>query len=87
MNNNERSTAMTDDRINDVINRLEKIADRLDERCNRMTDHLDDHSKRITILETKDEQRDKPSKWGNFAQIGSVIVALIAFVVAVWRNQ
>lgn len=76
---------MTDDiRINDVINRLEKIADRFEDRCDKIDTHLEDHSKRITVLETRQSMRPV---WGSISQIGSAIVAIMAFLVAIWKNH
>ena len=43
--------------------------------------HLEDHSKRITIVETLQKERNKPSK----KLIGGYISGGIAILVALWR--
>ncbi len=80
---------MTDqqsDRIGDLINRLEKIADKFDERCDKIGTHLEAHAARITVLETKESIREKPSKWGTWSQLGSALIAGIALIAALWRR-
>ncbi len=46
-----------------------------------LNSHLEDHSKRITITETLQKERHKPSK----KIIGGYISGAIAVVVALWK--
>lgn len=74
---------MTDtDRIADIIARLEKIADTFEARCNRITEHLDDHSRRIVTLETIQAQTDKrPASLTAIGTVGAFLVAIAALIV------
>ncbi len=58
-----------------VMDSLPKIESHLQ----KINGHLDDHSKRLTIVEIKQEERNKPSKktlGGYGAMIGALAVAL-----------
>ena len=52
-------TEIQRDRVDDVIDRLERIAEKLDKRCDKIVDHLDDHSRRITTIEVKLDENDR----------------------------
>ena len=56
--------------LNEIKGHLEKI-----------NGHLDDHSKRITTIEVKQEERNKPSKKA-LGVLGSIIAGII---VALWK--
>jgi len=78
---------MTDEaRINDVIARLEKIAETFEDRCNKINEHLEDHSRRIVTLEVIRTQGEKrPAIWQNYSAVVSALVAVSAFVIALMK--
>ena len=60
-----------------IGNHLQNIDSHLD----KINNHLNDHSSRITIVETLQKERNKPSK----KSIAGWVSGLIAIVVALWR--
>lgn len=77
---------MTDDaRINDVIQRLEKIAETFEKRCSDINTHLEDHSKRIVTLEVIHAQTEKievqrPQQWQGYAAIVGVFISIATLI-------
>lgn len=64
-----------DQKVNDFLPRIENHLEKIN-------NHLDDHSKRITITETLQKERNKPSK----KMIGGYISGAIAIAVALWKS-
>lgn len=63
-----------DQKVQDSLPRIEKHLERIN-------NHLDDHSKRITITETLQKERNKPSK----KSIAGWVSGAIAIAVALWK--
>lgn len=63
-----------DQKVQDSLPKIESHLDKINE-------HLDDHSKRITIVEVKQEERNKPSK-KTLTGYGAGIIGL---AVALWK--
>ena len=60
-----------------VQDSLPKIEGHLD----KINGHLDDHSKRLTTVEVKQEERHKPSK----KTLAGYITGGVAIAVAIWK--
>ena len=63
-----------DQKVQDSLPKIEKHLDKIN-------GHLDDHSKRITTVEVKQEERNKPSK----KTISGWIGGGVAIIVALWK--
>ena len=63
-----------DQKVQDSLPRIERHLEDIN-------GHLDDHSKRITITETLQKERNKPSK----KTLGGYGAALVALAVALWK--
>ena len=63
-----------DQKVQDSLPKIEKHLDKIN-------GHLDDHSKRITITETLQRERNKTSK----KTYAGYISGMIAIVVALWK--
>ena len=69
----------------DLLTRIDqKVMDslpRIEKHLEIINGHLDDHSKRITITETLQKERNKPSK----KVIGGYISGAVAITIALWK--
>jgi len=63
-----------DQKVQDSLPRIEKHLEKIN-------GHLDDHSKRITVTETLQKERNKPSK----KSIAGYTSGGIAIAVAIWK--
>lgn len=63
-----------DQKVQDSLPRIENHLDEIN-------GHLDDHSKRITITETLQKERNKPSK----KTLGGYAAGVVAIAVALWK--
>ncbi len=63
-----------DQKVQDSLPKIEKHLEKIN-------GHLDDHSRRITIVEVKQEERNKPSK-KSLAGYGT---GLLGICVALWK--
>ena len=63
-----------DQKVQDSLPKIEKHLEKIN-------GHLDNHSKRITITETLQKERNKPSK----KMVGGYISGAIAIAVALWK--
>ena len=77
MNKEERDILLIrlDQKVHDSLPKIEKHLDKIN-------GHLDDHSKRITITETLQKERNKPSK-KSLAGYTSITLAIL---VALWKS-
>ena len=64
-----------DQKVQDSLPRIETHLDKIN-------GHLDDHSKRITITETLQKERNRPSK----KAIASWVSGAAAIIVALWKS-
>ena len=76
---------LTAEKRDELLIRLDqKIMDslpRIETHLERINGHLDDHSKRLTITETLQHERNKPSK----KSIAGYITGGVAIAVALWK--
>ena len=74
-----------EDSESDLLIRIDqKVMDllpKIEEHLEKINGHLDDHSKRITTVEVKQEERNKPSK----KSIGGYGAAVVGIIIALWR--
>ena len=63
-----------DQKVQDSLPKIERHLDKIN-------GHLDDHSKRITITETLQKERNKPSK----KSMAGYISGAVAIGVALWK--
>lgn len=54
---------------------------KIEQHLEKINGHLDDHSKRITIVEVKQEERNKPSK----KTLSGLGVGIVGIAVALWK--
>ena len=64
-----------------VFHIREKSLPKIEEHLEKINGHLDDHSKRITVTETLQKERNKPSK----KSIAGYITGGTAIVIALWK--
>ncbi len=76
MNDDERDNMLIriDQKVQDSLPRIEKHLDKIN-------GHLDNHSSRLTIVEVKQEERNKPNK----KTLGGYGAAIVALIVALWK--
>ena len=76
MNQSER-----DELIFRMSQQCEDFFPRIEAHLGKINGHLDDHSKRLTIVEVKQEERNKLSK----KSIAGISSGIIAVAIALWK--
>ena len=67
-----------DERVKDI---REDTLPKIEKHLEKINNHLDDHSKRITITETLQKERNKPSK----KVMAGWVSGALAIAVALWK--
>jgi len=66
-------------RIDERTNNIWRVTEEQEKHLARINNHLDDHSKRITIVETLQKERNRPNK-KTMGGIGGIIAAILAAI-------
>ena len=68
-------------RIDERTKNIWRVTEKQEEHLERINGHLDDHSRRITITETLQKERNKPSKKSK----AGWITGGIGLILALWK--
>jgi len=68
-------------RMDETVKNIWRVTEQQERHLERINGHLEDHSKRITIVETLQKERNRPSK----KTLGGWGAVIVAAGVAVWK--